>query len=107
MEYAWTGVNAGGRTQAVGQKKPSAWGLYDIHGNVWEWVADKYDASYYASSPREDPPGPTGGGRRVLRSGSWKNDPSGCRSAVRLHGPGFCHYPNWGFRAAVTASQEP
>ena len=57
-----------------GTKLPNGWGLYDMHGNVWEWVQDKWDKDYYNSSPRIDPPGPTSGSRRVSRGGSFVDD---------------------------------
>ena len=81
-EYAWFDGNSEGKTHPVGQKKPNAWGLYDMHGNVWEWCADGYDAGYYAKSPAEDPKGPAADGR-VLRGGSWYNVPGNSRSACR------------------------
>jgi formylglycine-generating enzyme required for sulfatase activity len=98
-----TGVGHTG-APPVGQKKPNAWGLYDMHGSVIEYIADLYDPGYYANSPKEDPKGPTNvktivGGQApiatvLLRGGS-------CSQRTRAGGYGF--YPNWGFRAAMTA----
>ena len=64
-------VANGNRTHEVGQKQPNAWGLYDMLGNVWEWVADWYDANYYSQSPSQRPSGPSSGQERTLRGGSW------------------------------------
>lgn len=67
----WHSQNGEGQTHPVGQKQPNAWGLYDMHGNVWEWVQDWYNDSYYGSSPAADPVGPPTGQSRVMRGGSW------------------------------------
>ena len=88
----------GNSTHEVGQKRANGFGLYDILGNVWEWVNDWYDEKYYQSSPSQDPAGPTSGTLRVLRGGSW----SGIRWYLRVSardrgGPGGRDY-NVGFR---------
>jgi len=81
-DYAWHTKNAVNKTHSVGGKKPNAWSLHDLHGNVWEWCQDWYDAGYYWLSPETDPQGPTSGGYRLLRGGSWENT-EGCGSAFR------------------------
>jgi len=70
-EYAWDRQNCGGKTHPVGEKKPNAWGLFDMQGNVWQWCQDRYDEGYYAVSPKDDPTGPNNGARRVTRGSSW------------------------------------
>jgi formylglycine-generating enzyme required for sulfatase activity len=75
--------NAPDGTSAAGQKKPNAFGLYDMHGNVYEWCADNYLPSYYAASPVMNPPGGTGGDEKVIRGGSWEGTWRHCRSANR------------------------
>jgi formylglycine-generating enzyme required for sulfatase activity len=70
-EIAWHPGNSGGRTHDVGQKRANGFMLYDMLGNVMEWVSDWFDARYYQNSPLKDPKGPASGTHRVLRGGSW------------------------------------
>ena len=72
-----------GRTTPVTRYPASAWGVHDVHGNVWEWCADWYGEAYYSTLPLRDPPGPPDGKFRVLRGGSWKNQATACRAAYR------------------------
>jgi len=81
-QYAWYGANSNG-TYPVGIKKPNAWGLYDMHGSVYEWCNDFYDKNYYRNSPDNNPTGPQSGTHRVLRGGSWLNHSDHSRSAHR------------------------
>jgi formylglycine-generating enzyme required for sulfatase activity len=72
VEVAWSRDNSGGKTHPVGEKKPNGFGLYDVLGNVWEWVQDWYSITYYSHSPESDPKGPDNGEYRLARGGSWR-----------------------------------
>ena len=82
-EFAWFKGNSGDKTHPVGQKQPNAFGLYDMHGNVWEWCWDGYDPDYYKRSPVDDPSGPVDGSNRVFRGGGWNCAAENCRAAYR------------------------
>jgi formylglycine-generating enzyme required for sulfatase activity len=103
--FAWYDGNSGGQTHPVGQKRPNAWGLYDMHGNVWEWCWDRYEPDYYSNKPRAaDPLGPSQAASRVFRGGGWSLDPRQCRSADRFgNAPGF-RSSDLGFRVARVQS---
>lgn len=81
-DYAWFEANSERQTQLVAQKKPNAWGLYDMGGNVWEWCADYY-AGPYLDKAITDPVGVKEGTTRVLRGGCWESGPLSCRSTNR------------------------
>jgi formylglycine-generating enzyme required for sulfatase activity len=94
--YAWYKDNSGRTTHPVGGKKPNGWGLYDMHGNVFEWCRDWHGG--YPSGSVTDPTGATSSSRRVSRGGSWYDGARHCRSATRNGGaPGY-RLSNHGFR---------
>ena len=93
------------RTCKVGSYEKNRFGLYDMHGNVWEWCLDWYEKDYYGKSPAKDPPGPSEGNRgRVFRGGSWFPPGSFCRSAHRGRVTPQTQPSNLGFRVALVPS---
>ncbi len=93
------------RTTTVGSYRPNAWGLFDMHGNVWEWCRDFYDEDHYRTSREKDPSGPFDGDHRSLRGGSWDDEGYWCRSAMRLHRWPDCHNGTIGFRVVLALPQ--
>lgn len=102
-EYSWDSLNSGDLPRPTGLKAPNAFGLYDMRGNVWEWVRDRMDPDYYRKSPARDPSGPDSGVYRVMRGGSVRYDGSYLRMAYR--GSNYPCFRAWdaGFRCAVGA----
>jgi len=100
-EYAWYGDNSDVKTHSVGEKKPNAWGLHDMHGNVWEWCADYFGRDYYAVSPTWDPTGPEASPLRVVRGGCWDDGAGGCRAANRYGLKPQYQWYDLGFRVAA------
>jgi formylglycine-generating enzyme required for sulfatase activity len=92
-------------TMEVGTFAPNGYGIYDMTGNVWEWVADGYDAAWYSQYPAEDwpddPTGPEIAPLRVLRGGGWINDPSFITTAIRGYRAPSLYFPGLGFRCVV------
>ena len=102
-EYAWHSANSGVAANPVGRKKPNAWGLHDMHGNVWEWCQDWKAAGYYIHSSEKDPAGPPTADARVIRGGSWFVEPGSCRSANRSgSAPEYANL-DLGFRVVVVS----
>ena len=97
-ESTWNLYNADWTTHPVGEKKPNAWGLSEMHGNLYQWCADWFSADYYSQSPQNDPTGPAVGSARVLRGGCFGNSAYNCRSAYRHGAPPARYDAADGFR---------
>jgi formylglycine-generating enzyme required for sulfatase activity len=97
----WHNRNSKFATHPVGQKTPNAWGVHDMHGNVWEWCGDWYGE--YVKGAQRDPTGAGEGNSRVLRGGSWGIYPWFCRSANRVWITPDARHDDSGFRVVVVA----
>ncbi len=105
QRYMDTLVSARCATHPVGEKKANAWGLYDMHGNVWEWCSDWYGE--YPKGAVSDPVGPIQGSRRVDRGGSWLLEAARCRLAIRFRRLPSVREYDLGFRVALSSSGIP
>jgi formylglycine-generating enzyme required for sulfatase activity len=99
-DYAWYELNSQGKTAQVGMKKPNALGLYDMSGNMFEWVQDWYGDRYYERSLRKDPQGPNQGVYKILRGGSWNTTPRYLRTTTRFRVNPDNNSSSYGFRCA-------
>jgi len=98
--YAWYWDNSQRTPHPAGTKKPNAFGLHDMLGNVWEWVADYYDDNYYPSSPKANPKGPFTSKYRTIRGGSWRDLPDVLRTTRRNYDLPVGRFNHIGFRCA-------
>jgi formylglycine-generating enzyme required for sulfatase activity len=97
-EIAWDLNNSDKRTHEVGQKRANGFGLFDMLGNVWQWVNDWFEPNYYQNSPGQDPTGPASGHFRGLRGGSCFFAPKFIRASTRHKGPPSLSHTGIGFR---------
>ena len=109
-EYAWYHDNSAHKTHPVGSKKPNAFGVYDMHGSVFEWCSDWFNipdidnaTTYYSRSPFRNPQGPSSGQYRVKRGGSWYSGSDSCRCASRSYSDPSYGFSDYGFRCVLPA----
>jgi formylglycine-generating enzyme required for sulfatase activity len=98
-----------GRTAAVGSYPKNPFGLFDMHGNVYQWCNDWHDEGYYKNGPEQDPPGPASGpyGERSYRGGTWHDPAWNCRAASRSRGRPDTHAVGIGFRVVCVVLRGP
>ena len=108
-DIGWYNKNSYGETKPVGLKYPNELGLYDMSGNLWEWCQDRYGGEYYQVCHQqgvvENPTGPKEGDNRVLRGGSWADDPWDCRVSARDGNDRTLRHNDVGFRLGLFPSQ--
>jgi len=103
-DMGWYEANSAETTHPVGSKRPNAWGLHDMHGNVSEWCRDTYVAAY-PQKEVADPAGPAEDSYKVIRGGSWGHFPPSCRSAARNSAPPAYRFRETGFRVVLEVTQ--
>lgn len=104
-DYAWYDKNSKKRTHPVGLKNPNKFGLYDMHGNAYEWCMDWYQSNY-TNLTIKDPVGPKSGLNHVIRGGGWYSDAEICRSANRSYGTPDYHNTGLGFRLIIVPADQ-
>jgi formylglycine-generating enzyme required for sulfatase activity len=105
-EYAWFDNNSNSQTHSVGQKKPNAWGLYDMHGNVWEWCEDAWHDNYYNNAPTDGSAWDSGGYEIVIRGGCYNYNNDYCRSTSRSYANNGNYNNNVGFRVVCDVASK-